>query len=213
MLPHCLFLSIMRKLFILLAFFPAFIFAQENFGYFSRSKAVESLPQFKKATEEYEALKGRCQEEIERNEQELTRMYVAYLEGQRTFPEPILRKRQNELQQMVDNSVLFRDQLKLWLAEARDSLYQPSYKAVDDALRTVCEACSFDYAIDTDIAAYRYINPQKGVDITDAVIKVAMNPDMPVTTLFKSNIPACAEDTEQPVSSTADVATDAIVEQ
>lgn len=184
MFPHHLFLYSMRKLFILSAFLPLFVFAQGRFGYFSHSEAVNSLPQYLKATEEFEALKKKCHDEIERNEQELTRLYVAYLEGQRSFPEPILRKRQNELQQMVDNSLRFRDQLKQWLSEARDSLYQPSYKVIDDALKIVSEVYSLDYAIDSDARIYKYINPEKGIDITAAVITVAANPDVPVTELL-----------------------------
>ena len=48
----------MRKLLILLALFPAICAAQANFGHFSRSGAVKELPQYRKATEEYEALHG-----------------------------------------------------------------------------------------------------------------------------------------------------------
>lgn len=194
----------MRKLFILLALFPLMGVAQANFGHFSRNRVVNELPQYRKATEEYEALKKRCREEIERNEQELTRLYVAYLEGQSSFPEPILRKRQSELQQMVDNSVAFRTQLKQWLVEARDSLYQPSYKVIDDALKVVCEAYSLDYAIDTDAGVYQYINPQKGMDITDVVLKVAMNPGKPVTSLLGNTV-ECAGEKEIPVQVPAQV--------
>lgn len=167
--------------------------AQANFGHFSRNRVVNELPQYRKATEEYEALKKRCRDEVERNEQELTRLYVAFLEGQSSFPEPILRKRQSELQQMVDNSVAFRGQLKQWLAAARDSLYQPSYKVIDEALKVVCEVYSLDYAIDTDAGVYQYINPQKGMDITDAVLKVAMNPGKPVTSLLGNTVESAGE--------------------
>ena len=194
----------MRKLLILLALFPAICAAQANFGHFSRSGAVKELPQYRKATEEYETLKKRCRDEVERNEQELTRLYVAFLEGQSSFPEPILRKRQSELQQMVDNSVAFRGQLKQWLAAARDSLYQPSYKVVDEAMKVVCEVYSLDYAIDTDAGVYCYINPQRGIDITDAVLKVAMNPGVPVTSLL-GNATECDEKKESPVAVPANV--------
>ncbi len=186
----------MRKLTLFLLFFPFVLSAQNRFGYFSYSEVLEALPQYAQASEEYELLKHRCQEELDRNEQELTRLYVAYLDGHREFPEPILRRRQNELQQMVDNSVALRAQLKDWLSQARDSLLLPCTEAIDASLARVCAAYSLSYAIDTDIEAYKYINPEFGVDITALVIE-----DI---TSYESSSPAteeCFEETEVPTES------------
>lgn len=177
-------------------FVPFVLSAQNKFGYFSYSEVLEALPQYAQAGEEYELLKQRCQEELDRNEQELTRLYVAYLDGHREFPEPILRRRQNELQQMVDNSVALRAQLKDWLSQARDSLLLPCTEAIDASLARVCAAYSLSYAIDTDIEAYKYINPEFGVDITALVIE-----DI---TSYESSSPAteeCFEDIEIPAES------------
>lgn len=178
----------MRKLSILLLFLPAAILAQTKFGYFSYSKVLESVPMYKDATEEYNALRERCNNEITHNEEELTRHYVAFLNGQHDFPEPILRRRQNELQQMIDNSVAFRDQLKVWLAEVRDSLYHPCHAVVDDALKRVCGVQSLAYAIDTDEGVYRYINPEMGIDITALLIDAVINP-VPVITVNRDGVP------------------------
>ncbi len=181
----------MRKFTLFLLFVPFVLSAQNKFGYFSYSELLEALPQYAQAGEEYELLKQRCQEELDRNEQELTRLYVAYLDGHREFPEPILRRRQNELQQMVDNSVALRAQLKDWLSQARDSLLLPCTEAIDASLARVCAAYSLSYAIDTDIEAYKYINPEFGVDITALVIE-----DI---TSYESSSPAtgeCYEETE-----------------
>lgn len=186
----------MRKFTLFLLFVPFVLSAQNRFGYFSYSEVLEALPQYAQAGEEYELLKQRCQEELDRNEQELTRLYVAYLDGHREFPEPILRRRQNELQQMVDNSVALRAQLKDWLSQARDSLLLPCTEAIDASLARVCAAYSLSYAIDTDIEAYKYINPEFGVDITALVIE-----DI---TSYESTSPAteeCFEETEAPTVS------------
>lgn len=186
----------MRKFTLFLLFVPFVLSAQNKFGYFSYSELLEALPQYAQAGEEYELLKQRCQEELDRNEQELTRLYVAYLDGHREFPEPILRRRQNELQQMVDNSVALRAQLKDWLSQARDSLLLPCTEAIDASLARVCAAYSLSYAIDTDIEAYKYINPEFGVDITALVIE-----DI---TSYESTPPAteeCFEETEAPTES------------
>jgi hypothetical protein len=108
---------------------------------------------------------------------------VAFLDGYRDFPEPILRKRQNELQRLVDNSIAFRKELKAWLVQAKDSLFAPSREILAVALEKVCVACNIDYAIDVDVVAYAYINPNKAVDITRMLLDAALNPEKPVTAL------------------------------
>ena len=173
----------MRKIFLLLFVLPFATTVYSQFGYYSTARVLEALPQYAQAVDEYERLCERCEKEISHNQKELTRQYVAFLDGHREFPEPILRKRQSELQRLVDNSVEFRKQLKVWLVQAKDSLYAPSYKVLDEALAKVCVACDLDYAIDSDIMAYRYINPNKGVDITAMVIDAALYPDKSITEL------------------------------
>lgn len=170
----------MRKLFIFLLILPFSAVAQMKFGHFSYSEVLDSMPQYKNATANYKKLKQRCNDEIERNKLELTRNYVAFLDGQRDFPEPILRKRQKELQQMIDNSVAFRDQLNVWLLQAKDSLYAPCYRLVDAAVERVCIDMELAYAVDTDNGAYRFVNPAMGENITQDIINAILNPEAPV---------------------------------
>ena len=178
----------MRRLLLFLIFSPFVLFAQTKFGYFSYKAVLDSLPQYAIAMEDYDKLKQRCLKEVDYNEQELTRFYVAFLDGQRDFPEPILRKRQKELQQMIDNSIVFRDQLKRWLRHAKDSLSQSSYQLIDSALPRVCEELSLTYIIDTDNGGYKYINPMCGENITADVISAILRPELPLR-----NIVECAE--------------------
>lgn len=164
--------------------------AQGKFGFYSHKEVLMAVPEYLLAIEEFELLKQRCNAEIERNEQELTRKYVAFLDGQQDFPEPILRKRQKELQQMVDNSVLFRDRLKVWLSQAKDSLLAPCNERVDIALAKVCERMDLAYAINSDELMYRYVNPKYGEEITPLVLEEVLNPTVEtVPTVIE-----CAED-------------------
>ena len=173
----------MRKLFLFLIVLSSSMLAKAQFGYYSNNSVLQALPSYDQATADYERLCQRCEKEIEHNERELTRQYVAFLDGYRDFPEPILRKRQNELQRLVDNSVNFRKELKVWLAQAKDSLFAPSREAVTIAAAKVAVACNLDYVIDTDAVAYVYMNPSKAVDITRMLLDAALYPDKPVTDL------------------------------
>ena len=209
-----LYIQDMRKIFLLLFVLPFVTCAYSQFGYYSTSRVLEALPQYAQAVGEYERLCERCEAEISHNQKELTRKYVAFLDGHREFPEPILRKRQSELQRLVDNSVDFRKQLKVWLVQAKDSLYAPAYKILDEALAKVCVACDLDYAIDSDILAYRYINPNKGFDITRMVIDAALYPDKPITDVdgyeefMKQFKPVEAMPVSNDVGETAETVTD-----
>lgn len=164
--------------------------AQGKFGFYSHKEVLVAIPEYLLAIEEFELLKQRCNAEIERNEQELTRKYVAFLDGQQDFPEPILRKRQKELQQMVDNSVLFRDRLKVWLSQAKDSLLAPCNERVDIALAKVCERMDLAYAINSDEVMYRYVNPKYGEEITPLVLEEVLNPTVETV----PTVVECAED-------------------
>ena len=164
--------------------------AQGKFGFYSHKEVLMAVPEYLLAIEEFELLKQRCNAEIERNEQELTRKYVAFLDGQQDFPEPILRKRQKELQQMVDNSVLFRDRLKVWLSQAKDSLLAPCNERVDVALAKVCERMELAYAINSDELMYRYVNPKYGEEITPLVLEEVLNPTVETV----PTVVECAED-------------------
>ena len=173
----------MRKLFFFLFLFSFAMFAKAQFGYYSNSEVMKVLPSYEQAAADYERLCNRCEKEIEHNERELTRKYVAFLDGYRDFPEPILRKRQNELQGLVDNSIKFRKELKMWLAAAKDSLFAPTRELVSTAVKKVCQACNLDYVIDVELVKYAYVNPNKSVDITTMLLDAVLNPEKPVTDL------------------------------
>ena len=170
----------MRKLLLLFLFSPLVLMAQNKFGYFSYKAVLDSVPQYAVAMESYDKLKQRCLKEIDHNEQELTRFYVAFLDGQHDFPEPILRKRQKELQQLIDNSIIFRNELKAWLRHAKDSLSAASYQLIDSVLPRVCEELSLSYILDIDKGGYKYINPMFGDDVTADVISVILRPEQPL---------------------------------
>lgn len=161
----------MRKYIFLFLLLPMAVVAQTNtFGYFRYKKVVEQLPEYQQVCNDYAELKKKCDAEVTRNEEQLTRSYVAYLDGQNEFPEPILRKRQKELQELVDKSILFRQELQTWLTAAHDSLFAPLRAKVDDAVSRVCMHNNLAYVIDLDEAGYKFINPTCGFDITNALL-------------------------------------------
>lgn len=192
--------------------------AQNTFGYFNYSQVLQQLPQYAQAQADYNDLLARCESEIKRNEQELTRSYVAFLNGQYDFPEPILRKRQKELQDLVDRSIVFREQVKDWLVQAHDSLFYPLHAVVDSAVAAVCMRNNLAYAIDTEQAGYKFINPAIGFDITDALLVTILTGEtqVVVATGTPKNVPVNEGDggaqTEGEGDADGEAAQDAAVE-
>lgn len=167
----------MRKLLFMVLFAPAFLCAQTTeFGYFSLKEVMDSLPEYSEAQNNYNSLLELCDAEIAQCEETLTRNYVSFLDGQNTFPEPILRRRQKELQEQVDRNVVLRDQLNEWLVQAHDSLFNPIVKKIDAAIERVCLRNNLAYAIDTDKEAYRFVHPDYGVNITKLIVKEVISP-------------------------------------
>lgn len=207
--PCSLFRNYMRKLMLLLVCLPLSLMAQMHFGYFNYDELLRQLPDYASVTEEYETLQAKCDAEILRNEEELTRSYVAFLEGQSEFPEPILRKRQKELQELVDKSVIFRDQLKQWLTEACDSMYAPLHATIDDAVSRVCLHNNLAYAVDVTNGLYTFINPKFGYDITEAVlVLIEKNELITVVSEPESSASRAVENDESEVVESADVVSD-----
>ena len=159
---------------------PFAVAAQTKFGYFNHDKVFQQHPQYTELKAEYDTLVRRCEKELLHNENELTRAYVAFLDGQRDFPEPILRKRQKELQELVDKSVKFRIQLKKWLSDVEESMFAKIKQAVDEAVERVCLYNNLSYAIDLEKNCYAFINPRFGVDIDSALIAVMNEEEIPL---------------------------------
>lgn len=164
----------MRKILVILLILPLAAVAQVRFGYLNYSEAQQQVPLYKEAQAHYNELLKRCEQELLRNEEELTRNYVSFLDGQREFPEPILRKRQKELQDHVDRSVQFREEVKKWLVQAHDSLFAPVNAIVDDAIARVCMHNGLAYVINLEEAGYLFVNPAMGFDVTKAVVNTIL---------------------------------------
>ena len=97
MLPKALF-------FILFSLFFSPVGAQDSarvmnrqvlrFAYLSYDQALKAVPGYELAQQSLENLKAKYEAEQKRTEQDFNLKYEEFLDGQRDFPETILRKRQ-----------------------------------------------------------------------------------------------------------------------
>ena len=72
-----------------------------KFGYLSYDSAIHAVPGYALVQQSMNDLRAQYEAEQKRAEQDFNLKYEEFLEGQRDFPETILRKRQTELKELL----------------------------------------------------------------------------------------------------------------
>lgn len=162
-----------KIIFIILLFLPVIASAQEEvkakFGYLSYSEVIRLMPEYASSQEKLDLLQNKYDMELVRSDKEFNRKFAEFLQGQKEFPENILLKRQKELQELMEKSIQFKDEIKALLEEARLKLVEPVTEQLNAVIREIALENSFEYVLNTDNNTYPFINETVGVDITNMV--------------------------------------------
>ena len=142
----------------------------KSFGYLSYDAVLKAMPAYKEAQKNLDDLKANYAKELERSETEFSKQFAEYVDGQKSFPENILLKRQKELQQLMEQSLKFKQEAQQLLEKAEAELMQPVHQRLNEALSKIGAQKGYDYIINTDNNNLPYINTNKGEDITAEAI-------------------------------------------
>lgn len=153
---------------------PVIQTVMQRFGYLSFSNIMESMPEYETAMKDLATLQAKYDEEAKRAEDEFNQKYIELLEGQKGFPENILRKRQAELEALMENNMKFRKDAEQIIERTRNTLLAPVKQKLNNALKAVGDKNGYAYILNTDNDTYPYINTNVGEDIT-AIIKQQLN--------------------------------------
>ena len=161
----------MKKLFLLLlvTLLPLAAGAQIRFGYFSYETVLKAMPEYVAAQRSVDDLRGKYDAEMKRAEQEFNDKYEEFLEVQRDLVPTILRKRQTELQDMMDKNVAFRNDAQRLLRQAETDAYNPVRRKLDEAVAAVGRERGYAFVINTDGNACPYVSPEMGEDATEFI--------------------------------------------
>ena len=147
--------------------------AQEGkFGFIDFNGTLRIMPEYLEAEKTLREIQSDYHEEIERSKREFERQYIEFMLEQDHLSASIVAKRQKELQLLMDNNAQFRDNIQLELEARRDELLMPLKKRLMQVVSEVCVEKELDYVVDTGKGTYLYINPEKGVDLTDDVYRI-----------------------------------------
>jgi outer membrane protein len=166
----------MKKLFLLivLGVLSLTANAQTRFGYFSFDNVLKSMPDYVMAQRSIDNLRQKYDAEMKRAEDEFNSKYEEFLDVQKDLVPAILRKRQAELQEMMQKNINFKNESQRLLKQAEADAFAPVKNKLYNALTKVGQAQGYAFILNTDGDACPYVNPEMGEDATE-LIKEALN--------------------------------------
>lgn len=143
----------------------------QHFGYLSYNDVMKAMPEYQEAQKSLEELKKSYDQEMARAEQDFSKKFAEYVDGQKSFPENIMLKRQKELQQLMEQSMQFKQEAQNLLTKAEAELMEPIHSRLKEAIAAVGKEHNYAYVLNTDANAYPYINGDgEAENCTDAVL-------------------------------------------
>lgn len=143
--------------------------AQCYFGFLSYSEVLHSMHEYAEVQDKMAQMREEYNKEQDRAEQDLSRQFAEFIDGQSTFSVNIMMKRQKELQQLLEHGLQFKQEARRLLKDTEAELMRPLYAKLDAAIDSVGVEKHFDFVLNTDNNACPFINKEKGEDITEAV--------------------------------------------
>ena len=146
--------------------------AQElKFGYLSYEAAFQSMPEYATMKANMAQLRDQYEAEQKRVADDFNKKYEEFLDGQSTYPQTILQKRQSELQEILDKNVAFKKESLRLLKQSEDEAQAPLKDKLNAVLAKIGQERGFAFILNIDGNAAPWINTSMGVNITDAVIE------------------------------------------
>lgn len=130
----------MKKfLYSLLTLFLCGTFAAQaqRFAYVDTDSVMHTLPSYAEAQAQIRILRAQFEKEAAYNEQNFQRQFAEFLDGQSTFPEVILQKRQRDLQVSMERGIAFRRDCDRLLQAAEAELLAPIRQRIERTVQQV----------------------------------------------------------------------------
>ena len=103
---------------------------------------------------------------MKRSEQEFNAKYEEFLDEQRDLVPAILRKRQTEIQEMMEKNVAFKQEAQRLLKQAETDALAPVKLKLNEAMAKVGAQQGYAFILNTDGDACPYIDASMSEDAT-----------------------------------------------
>ena len=105
-----------------------------------------------------------------RSADDFNNRYEDFLDVQHKLEPSILRKRQAELEELMDRNIAFRKETDRLLKKAEADIYAPVRKKLDNTVREMGKESGYAFILNSDNNNLPFVNTAIGEDITDALI-------------------------------------------
>lgn len=137
-----------------------------HYGFISYNALLTSMPEYAAAREAMGKLRKQYAKETEYNEQNFKRMFTEFLQGQKEFPQNILLKRQQDLQEAMEKGIAFRQHCDSLIKKAETDIFAPVRRKLDAAIVAAGEARGYDFILNTDNNTCPFLNRATTEDAT-----------------------------------------------
>ncbi|MBP5339679.1 MAG: OmpH family outer membrane protein [Prevotella sp.] len=141
-------------------------------GYVSYDSALAAMPQQAIVQQQVQQLREAYDRELQRTEKEFNQKYEAFLDGMKDFPRTILLKRQNELQQLLQQNLEFKRKGRADLRKAEQEAMEPLRQQLKAVIAKVAKKYALTLVVNTDSNACPFIDTDLSVDINKEVVEL-----------------------------------------
>lgn len=140
-----------------------------RYGYLSYDSVFKAMPEYAAMQANMEMLRNKYESEQKRVENDFNKKYEEFLDGQASFPQTILQKRQSELQEMLDKNITFKKESQRLLCKAECEAKAPLKERLAAVLSKIGEERGYAFILNTDGNVAPWLNAAMGEDITETV--------------------------------------------
>ena len=156
-----------KLLFMILLLAPMAVMAQK-FGHVNTQDIIQAMPEYTKAKTDIDALQKQYEADLKSMQDELTKKSQDYEANEKTLPENIKQRRQQELQEMYQKIHQSYQDNQQALAKASHEKMAAITNKVLDAIKQVGQAGGYVYIMELQ-GGIPYISTALSTDVTAQV--------------------------------------------
>lgn len=135
-----------------------------RYGYIGYRQALEALPDYGMAQKKIDAIRAKYDEEADRAARDFNEKYEDFLEQMNQLPQSILRKRQIELQEMMQKNIAFKEESRRLLQKAEDDILAPLKAQLNLRLEMIGRERGWMFILNTDETCTLWLNADNAED-------------------------------------------------
>ncbi len=124
-----------------------------SLGSVDYEEVLTAMPAYSEVMTRYEALAAQYADELRADEEEFQARYEEFLANQATYAPAILRKRQAELEELLQRNEQFQAEAARLLAQAKQEMLQPLYARADSVVAVLAKRYALALVVNTAPAA------------------------------------------------------------